>query len=82
LRDVAAGDLVLVACSTSARRPRSPAPCGHAFYGVPRWPPSALSAAHVNAVEALVTLWRGQRGVDLPGHVRARREAGRVVFRG
>ena len=35
-----------------------------------------LSAGHLFAVEALVTDWHGQVGVDLPGGVRVRRVAG------
>jgi tRNA(Ile)-lysidine synthetase-like protein len=41
-------------------------------------PATALTAAHVEAVEALVTRWRGQRGIDLPGPVRVAR-AGAVL---
>jgi tRNA(Ile)-lysidine synthase len=36
-------------------------------------PPAELFQRHVAAVDALVTGWRGQRGVDLPGRIRARR---------
>jgi tRNA(Ile)-lysidine synthase len=36
-------------------------------------PPSDLTAAHVDAMDALVTKWRGQVGVDLPGKLRASR---------
>ena len=36
-------------------------------------PPSDLTAAHVAAVDALVTRWKGQKGVDLPGSLRATR---------
>ena len=43
-------------------------------------PAGSLSATHVEAVEALVTGWRGQRWVDLPGGVRARRQDGKVWF--
>ncbi len=43
-------------------------------------PPGALGAAHIDAIDALVTDWRGQRWVDLPGGVRARRRAGKVWF--
>lgn len=43
-------------------------------------PPGALTAAHVARVSELVTDWHGQRGVDLPGGVRAFREDGFVVF--
>jgi tRNA(Ile)-lysidine synthase len=35
---------------------------------------------HVRAVDALVTDWHGQKWVDLPGHVRAVRREGRLVF--
>jgi len=44
-------------------------------------PATDLSAAHVDAVEALVTDWRGQRGVDLPGSVQAVRSQGTVRMR-
>ncbi|HUB21572.1 MAG TPA: tRNA lysidine(34) synthetase TilS [Streptosporangiaceae bacterium] len=43
-------------------------------------PSGALTATHVEAVEALVTGWHGQRWVDLPGGVRARRRDGKVWF--
>jgi tRNA(Ile)-lysidine synthase len=43
-------------------------------------PPGALAAGHIGQVDALVTAWRGQRWTDLPGGVRARREAGKVWF--
>ena len=43
-------------------------------------PPGALAAGHIGQVEALVTAWRGQRWTDLPGGVRARRQAGKVWF--
>ncbi len=43
-------------------------------------PHGALTAAHVERVEELVTGWRGQRWVDLPGGIRARRRAGQVWF--
>ncbi|MFW6091230.1 MAG: tRNA lysidine(34) synthetase TilS, partial [Actinomycetota bacterium] len=36
-------------------------------------PPTDLTAGHVRALDALVTRWHGQRGVDLPGGVRAAR---------
>ncbi len=45
-------------------------------------PHGALSAGHVDRIDALVTGWRGQRWVDLPGGVRARRQAGKVWFTG
>ena len=43
-------------------------------------PPGALAAGHVDRVAALVTGWRGQRWIDLPGGVRARRQDGKVWF--
>ena len=43
-------------------------------------PHGALTAGHVDRIDALVTRWRGQRWVDLPGGVRARRQAGKVWF--
>ena len=41
-------------------------------------PPSELFHEHVVALDRLVTHWHGQKGVDLPGHVRAAR-AGDVL---
>jgi len=43
-------------------------------------PAGALTAAHVARVEELVTDWHGQRGVDLPGGIRAARRSGKVLF--
>jgi tRNA(Ile)-lysidine synthase len=43
-------------------------------------PPGALAAGHIEQIDALVTAWRGQRGVDLPGRVQARRRDGTVWF--
>jgi hypoxanthine phosphoribosyltransferase len=43
-------------------------------------PAGALTASHVARVEELVTGWRGQRGVDLPGGVRAARRSGSLLF--
>jgi tRNA(Ile)-lysidine synthase len=43
-------------------------------------PATDLTAAHVDAMEALVTRWRGQVGVDLPGKLRARRVGGVLEF--
>jgi tRNA(Ile)-lysidine synthase len=45
-------------------------------------PRGALTAGHVERIEALVTDWHGQRWVDLPGGVRARRRDGKVWFTG
>ena len=44
-------------------------------------PPAELTHDHVRAVEELVTAWRGQRWIDLPGPLRAVREAGRLHLR-
>ena len=44
-------------------------------------PAGDLTAGHVDAVDALVTDWHGQRGVDLPGFVRAVRTGGTVMMR-
>jgi tRNA(Ile)-lysidine synthase len=43
-------------------------------------PPGSLAAVHVEEVDRLVTAWRGQRHVDLPGGVRAFRRYGRLLF--
>jgi tRNA(Ile)-lysidine synthase len=43
-------------------------------------PPGALTAGHVDRIDALVTAWHGQRWVDLPGGVRARRRDGKLWF--
>lgn len=41
---------------------------------------SELFHEHVRAVEALVSAWRGQGPIDLPGHLRAVRTEGRITF--
>ena len=43
-------------------------------------PAGALSRTHVDRLDALVTSWRGQGPVSLPGGVRASRVSGRLVF--
>jgi tRNA(Ile)-lysidine synthase len=43
-------------------------------------PAGTLAAVHVDAVDRLVTAWRGQRHVDLPGGVRAVRRYGKLLF--
>jgi tRNA(Ile)-lysidine synthetase-like protein len=43
-------------------------------------PPTDLTAAHVEAMDALITKWRGQVGVDLPGKLRASRVGGVLGF--
>lgn len=42
--------------------------------------PVELTREHVKAVDELVTGWRGQRWIDLPGHLRARRTNSSIVF--
>ena len=44
-------------------------------------PPGELFRVHVVAVDALVTAYRGQRWVDLPGHLRATRDGQLLRFR-
>jgi tRNA(Ile)-lysidine synthase len=43
-------------------------------------PGGSLTAAHVAALDALVTGWHGQRGADLPGAIRVQRRYGRLLF--
>ena len=43
-------------------------------------PPGALIATHVQSLDTLVTSWRGQGPIDLPGHVQGRRAGGQVFF--
>lgn len=43
-------------------------------------PGGALTAGHVDAVDALITTWHGQWGVELPGRVTASRACGTLVF--
>jgi len=45
-------------------------------------PPGALIASHVEALDTLVTSWRGQGPIDLPGHVQGSRSGGRVFVSG
>ena len=41
-------------------------------------PPGALSFIHVDALDTLVTSWRGQGPIDLPGRAQGSRSGGRV----
>jgi tRNA(Ile)-lysidine synthase len=41
-------------------------------------PPGTLAAGHVEAMDRLVTAWRGQQHADLPGGVRAFRSCGKL----
>ena len=43
-------------------------------------PPGALTAGHIDALDALVITWHGQRWADLPGGVRCQRQRGRLLF--
>ncbi|HET9172152.1 MAG TPA: tRNA lysidine(34) synthetase TilS [Actinospica sp.] len=43
-------------------------------------PAGTLAAAHIEAVDALVTGWRGQGPLQLPGAVEVRRTNGRLAF--
>ena len=43
-------------------------------------PATDLTARHVRELERLITEWRGQAHIDLPGGVRGRRTAGRIHF--
>ncbi|MFD5102984.1 tRNA lysidine(34) synthetase TilS [Streptomyces albidochromogenes] len=44
-------------------------------------PPGSLFARHVEEVDRLITGWRGQGVINLPGRVEARRQGGRLVIR-
>ncbi|MFE9372622.1 tRNA lysidine(34) synthetase TilS [Streptomyces sp. NPDC006711] len=44
-------------------------------------PAGSLFARHVEEVDRLITSWRGQRAINLPGRVVARRQGGRLVIR-
>lgn len=43
-------------------------------------PPSELTRGHVLEVDALLVGWRGQKWIDLPGHLRAVRRDGCLAF--
>ncbi|MFF3288948.1 tRNA lysidine(34) synthetase TilS [Streptomyces sp. NPDC003023] len=44
-------------------------------------PAGSLFARHVEEVDRLITGWRGQQAINLPGRVQARRQGGRLVIR-
>jgi tRNA(Ile)-lysidine synthase len=44
-------------------------------------PAGSLFARHIEEVDRLITAWRGQRAINLPGRVEARRQGGRLVIR-
>jgi tRNA(Ile)-lysidine synthase len=41
--------------------------------------PAALVSTHIDSLDTLVTGWRGQGPIDLPGHVQGSRSDGRVL---
>jgi acetylornithine deacetylase/succinyl-diaminopimelate desuccinylase-like protein len=43
-------------------------------------PPGRLAARHIEALNALVTRWHGQRWATLPGGVRAMLRCGKLTF--
>jgi tRNA(Ile)-lysidine synthase len=44
--------------------------------------PGALISTHIESLDTLVTCWRGQGPIDLPGHVQGSRADGRVLVAG
>ena len=44
-------------------------------------PAGSLFARHIEEVDRLITAWRGQRAINLPGRVEAHRRNGRLVLR-
>ncbi|MFF3553772.1 tRNA lysidine(34) synthetase TilS [Streptomyces tsukubensis] len=44
-------------------------------------PAGSLFARHIEEVDRLITGWRGQGAINLPGRVEARRQSGRLVIR-
>lgn len=44
-------------------------------------PAGSLFARHIEEVDRLITGWRGQAAINLPGRVEARRQGGRLVIR-
>jgi tRNA(Ile)-lysidine synthase len=42
--------------------------------------PGSLTAAHIDGLDGLLTGWRGQRWIDLPGGIRGIRRCGRLRF--
>ncbi|MBB0230370.1 hypothetical protein FOE67_12820 [Streptomyces calidiresistens] len=43
-------------------------------------PAGSLFARHIEETDRLITAWRGQRPLNLPGRVEARRQGGRLVL--
>ncbi|OEV07097.1 tRNA(Ile)-lysidine synthetase, partial [Streptomyces nanshensis] len=44
-------------------------------------PAGSLFARHVEEMDRLITAWRGQRALNLPGRVEVARQGGRLVIR-
>ncbi|WP_326807832.1 MULTISPECIES: tRNA lysidine(34) synthetase TilS [unclassified Streptomyces] len=44
-------------------------------------PAGSLFARHIEEMDRLITAWRGQRALNLPGRVEASRQGGRLVIR-
>ncbi|MET9295755.1 tRNA lysidine(34) synthetase TilS [Streptomyces sp. NPDC003077] len=44
-------------------------------------PAGSLFARHIEEVDRLITAWRGQRAINLPGRVGVRRQGGKLVIR-
>ena len=44
-------------------------------------PAGSLFARHIEEVDRLITAWRGQGAINLPGRVGVRRQGGRLVIR-
>ncbi|MEU0403624.1 tRNA lysidine(34) synthetase TilS [Streptomyces sp. NPDC006197] len=44
-------------------------------------PAGSLFARHIEEIDRLITGWRGQGAINLPGRVEARRQGGRLVIR-
>jgi tRNA(Ile)-lysidine synthase len=42
--------------------------------------PGALIATHIDSLDTLVTSWRGQGPIDLPGHIQGSRAGGQVLI--
>jgi tRNA(Ile)-lysidine synthase len=78
---VSAGSDLHVDCRAVAAEP--PALRRRVLLGAARragCPPTDLTAAHVHALDALVTGTHGGHGIDLPGGVRARRRGSELVI--
>ena len=43
-------------------------------------PLGSLTAEHIEAAEALISNWHGQKEVSLPGNVKLLRNSGRIIL--